>query len=79
MSSATKSVLGDILLSNVTTKITTYNRQTTPHISYIHINTQGYNIKTPTLHKQTSQNKHMQNSPATRCHRWRLPTAVWLP
>ena len=59
--STTKLGSGDHLLSDLTMKSTTYNRQTTPHISYI--NTLSYKIKSLTLLKQNnSQNKLAQKS-----------------
>ena len=45
------SVLGDLSLSDLTTKTTTYNRQTTD-ISYVQMHTLGYKIKSLTLLKQ---------------------------
>ena len=59
MSSAAKSVLGNLLLSDVTIKTTTYNRQTTPYISYIYtvLHTLGYKIKSLTLLKQINLTK----------------------
>ena len=54
---AAKSVLGDLLSSEFTMKTTTFNRQTTPHISYIHIHTLGYKIKSLTVLKQNKLHK----------------------
>ena len=57
MSSAAESVLGDVLLSDLSMKTTTSNRQTIPHISYIHIHIVGYKIKSLTLLKQINFTK----------------------
>ena len=48
---------GDLTFNYLTMKTITYNRQATPHISYVHIHTLGYKIKTLTLLKEVNFTK----------------------
>ena len=59
-----------LLLSDLTMKTTTNSRQTSPHISYIHMHTLVYVTKTIHLHssnEENSQNKKMSRSVRLFC------------